>query len=258
MTPIQLYVWYLNIAAMVVLLVRFFTIGLFQTYRWFGIYLLADLTESLFFLYFLQTHALRLYAETYMAGQALKMFLSIFVLLELYRVSLASRPAIARFGRQTVGYALAAAAAIAVFGLLLDRSAPKDQPPLLYRYYAVERTMDLWALLFLVLITAFMLWFPVNLMRNAAFYLLGFMVYFSSQSAGLLVVNLLKHRYQTSVDAVMLSVSLGCLLLWIVALRRENEDQATVIGHRWDPSEAARLAGQLDAINASLLRLSRR
>ncbi len=258
MTPLQLYVWYLNIAAIVVLLVRMSSTGLFRTYRWFGIYLLADLTESLFFLYFLQTHALRRYAETYMAGQAVKMVLAVFVLLELYRVSLASQPAIARFGRQTVGYALAMAAAIAVTGLLLDRSAPKDQPLLLYRYFAVERTMDLWALLFLLLITAFMLWFPVHLMRNAAFYLLGFMVYFSARSAGLLVVNLLNHRYQPYVDAAMLSISLGCLLLWIVALRRENEDQATVIGHRWDASEVARLAGQLDAINASLLRLSRR
>ena len=258
MSPIELGAWYLNIAATIALAVRLSQTGLIRTYRWFGIYLLVDLTESMLFLYFLQIHALRYYAETYMVGQGMKMILSVFVLLELYRVALASRPAIARFGRRTVGYALATAAAIAALGLILDRSVPKDQPVLLHRYYVVERTVDVWALIFLLLITAFMLWFPIKLMRNAAFYLLGFMIYFSARSAGLLVVNLLTNRYMPAVDSIMLGISFCCLLFWVVALRREDQDEATVIGHRWDESAMARLASQLDAINAGLLRLSRR
>ncbi|HML16079.1 MAG TPA: hypothetical protein VK419_03600 [Bryobacteraceae bacterium] len=259
LSPIELDVWYLNIAATIALLVRLSGSGLIRRYRWLGIYLLVDLTESLLFLYFLRIHtprAYRSYAETYMAGQGVKMILAVFVLLELYRLALVSQPAIARFGRQSVGYALAVAAAIAAVGLLLDRSAPKDQPLLLYRYYAVERTMDVWALIFLVLITAFMLWFPVKLMRNVAYYLLGFIVYFSARSAGLLVMNLLTGRYTPLVNTAMLGISFCCLMFWAVGLRRENQDRTTVIGHRWDASAMLRLTRQLDAINASLLRLS--
>jgi hypothetical protein len=258
LSPIELDIWYFHIAGTFALVARLYQTGLIRTYRWFGIYMLVGLAGSTLNIYFLQTHRLRCYAETYMIGMGMKMIVSVFVLLELYRVALASQPAIARFGRQTVGYALVVAAAIAALGLILDRSAPKDQPLLLYRYFKVERTMDVWALTFLLLITAFMLWFPVKLMRNAAFYLLGFVVYFSARSAGLLVVNLLTRRYQPAVDSIMLGISLCCLLFWVFALRREDRDRATVIGHRWDPSAMDRLTGQLDAINASLLRFSRR
>lgn len=258
MTPIELTVWYFNIAATVALVGRLFFTGLFLSYRWFALYLLVDLTESSLHLYFLRIHALRKYGETYMAGQGLKMILAVFVLLELYRASLASRPAIARFGRQTVGYASAVAAAVAALGLIFDRAVPPNQPLLLHRYFMVERTMDAWALLFLLLITAFMLWFPVKLMRNAAFYLLGFIVYFFARSAGLLVLNLVPARYTPAVNTGMLGVSLCCLLMWVVALRREDEDQSTVLGHRWDPSALERLSKQLDEINASLLRPTRR
>jgi hypothetical protein len=258
LSPIQLDVWYFNIAAMVILLVRLLQTNLFRTYRWFGVYMLVNLAESMTFLYFLEIHSLRRYAVAYMVGQGMKMILSVFVLLELYRVALASRPAIARFGRQTVGYALGVAALIAALGMALDRSVPKDQPLLLYRYFKVERTMDIWGLTFLLLITAFMLWFPVKLMRNAAFYLLGFMVYFTARSAGLLILNLLPHRFTPAVDSVMLGISCCCLLFWAIGLRPEKADQSTILVHRSDPSAMAVLEKQLDAINASLLRLSRR
>lgn len=258
MTPIQLGVWHLNIAAGVILILRLWQTGLLTTYRWLGLYLGVDLVESLLFLYFLRIHSGNHYAETYMAGQGVKMVLSVFVLLELYRSALAGWPAIASFGRQTLWFALLLTSVIAVLGLILDRSMPSDQPVILYRYAAIERTMDVWALLFLLLITGFMLWFPVKLMRNAAIYLLGFIVYFSARSAGLLLLNVLAHRYTPVVDSAMLCVSLCCLLFWVVTLRRESEDRATVIGHRWDRSAAERLSAQLDAINTSLLRLSRR
>lgn len=256
MNPIELDVWYLNIAATVVLIARLFQTGLISSYRWFGFYLLVDLTESLLFLYFLQIHAYRAYGETYMAGQGVKMILVFFVLLELYRSALASRPAIARFGRKTVVYALAVAAPIAALGLVLDRSVPKDQPVLLHHYFSVERTMDGWALIFLILITGFMLWFPVKLMRNAALYVMGFMVYFAARSSGLLFVNLLPVRFTPQINTGMLGVSVCCLLGWAIALRRQDLDRTTVIGHSWDQSAMVRLSAQLDAINASLLRLS--
>ena len=83
--------------------------------------------------------------------------------------------------------------------------------------------MDVWALMFLPAHHRFYLWFPIKLMRNAAVYTLGFIIYFSSRSAGLLAVNLLPHRYLKKVDPAMLAVSLGCLLFWVAALRRRMQ-----------------------------------
>ena len=41
------------------------------------------------------------------------------------------------------------------------------------------------------------------------------------------------------------------------AERLEGEKVTTVVGHRWDPAAMDRVSGQLDAINASLMKLSR-
>lgn len=260
MSQIYLYAWYLKMAATGVLLARLISNGLFPIYRWFAFYLLADFAQSLLSLYFRPTNDQNAnrYAETYMAGQALKMVLIVFVLLEMYRLALSNHRAIARFGGQTIGYALLLTALVAGLFLNVARSAPRGRSLILHRFYLVERTVDVWALALLCLITAFLLWFPVKLRRNSVLYLLGFFVYFAARSASLLLVDLLPARDLSAISTAVLLVSLLCLIVWIVALRRDANDTVTVVGHRWDPSAAERLSAQLNAINASLLRLSRR
>jgi hypothetical protein len=45
-----------------------------------------------------------------------------------------------------------------------------------------------------------------------------------------------------------------CQLFWLFALGRQGEQKRVVVGHHWKPSDEQRLLGQLEAINASLLR----
>jgi hypothetical protein len=51
---------------------------------------------------------------------------------------------------------------------------------------------------------------------------------------------------------------MGCLLVWLLGLRREGESRTAVVGHLWNRAEADRLTEQLDAINDSLERLRRK
>ena len=117
--------------------------------------------------------------------------------------------------------------------------------------------MDLWMLVFLLLIGIFMSWFPVRLTRNGVLYISGFVLYFLARSLGLLLTNADPAMVHV-LDAAMLGVAIVCLVIWTVALRQTGEEVTVVTGHRWDPASVARLTGQLDAINARLIRFSRR
>lgn len=249
------WVSFADLAATLILIASLTFNGLHAVYRYFFAYLAADAIETSTALIFQQNH--KLYAEIYFAGQALKMFLAVFVVLEIYRIALAGQPALARFGKRTVLYVLAAAAVIAAAGFWMDRGASSARPAVLREFASFERTMDAWMLVFLLMISVFIFWFPVRMKRNGVLYISGFMVYFLARSVGLLLSNVAP-KLIAQLDTTMLAAQLLCLVLWTLALQPAGERVVTVIGHRWDPTAADRLKDQLSAINAALLRLSGR
>lgn len=248
-------IWYLNIAATLVLLGRLFATGLWRTYRWLFFFFVADTFQSLLLIASLGNR--NRYAEMYMGGQAVKMVLSVFVVLELYQLALASHPALAGFGRKTVGWLLVGSSMVAAGGLWMDSSVRPGQSTILHRFFTVERTMDFSVLIFLLLICCFMLWFPVRMKPNVALYIGGFVVWFLARSFGLLMANILSASFFHTMSNAMLAVCFGCLSFWSLALRRGGEFTTLTVGHRWNPAVMERLTGQLESINASLVRLSR-
>ncbi|HEX5431163.1 MAG TPA: hypothetical protein VFW83_04305 [Bryobacteraceae bacterium] len=248
------YIWYLNIAAGIALGARLVFCGLLSEYRALFCYLAADAVEALAQIWALPD--LTLYGWIYVGGQACKVMLAVWVVLDLYRLALSRHPALAKFGRRTVGYVLSIAAAISIAGLFLDGAAAPGGFPILRAFYRFERTMDSIVLVFLAIIAVFLLWFPVKMRRNVAIYIAGFLIYFFERWAGLLLVNLWPAR-NGQISVAMLSVSFACLVVWLALLRREKSDILTVTGRRRSGAEADRLAGQLDAINTRLVRFGR-
>jgi len=248
-------IWYFNFAGILALIVNLARNGLFRVYPFLFTYLTADAAQTTALL-LLRTHK-KAYSWTYVLSQPVKIVLAVLVIVELYRVALAQRPALARFGRNTVGQVLAAAAFLAIPLLMLDTSVPSGQPPVLHRINSFERTMDAGMLVFLIIICIFMAWFPVKMTRNGMLYTTGFVIYFLSRATGLLLTNLAPH-FQDRFDLAMLSVSFGCLLIWLVALRKAGEETTVVTGARRDPATMQRLTRQLDAMNARLAEIARR
>jgi hypothetical protein len=253
--PFESGIWYLYIAATVALLIRLWTSRLVHIYRWLFLYLVAGTLQQTVLLFVQKTT--NPFGWIYIAGQGLKIALVFFVVLELYRLALASQPALAKYGQKTAGVILCTAGGIAALGLLFDPTVPAGRSVILYRFFSFERTMDTWVLIFLLLIALFMIWFPVRMKRNVTFYLVGFMVQFLARSAGLLLLNVLSRRVEDVLNVVMLGISSICLLVWLFAFGEAGEKATTVVGHRWDPGAMDRLSGQLDSINASLMKLSR-
>lgn len=247
---------YLNLAAVLVLLVRLFALGLFRIYRSLFFYLLTYTLQFFATAIFPITSAA--YSYSYMVGESANVALSMLVVLELYRLALAGQPALAGFGRKTVAYAMALAAVVAAGGVMLDTIVPPGQSRFTHHFFTAERTLDFAILIFLLLISAFLIWFPVKVRRNIVLYIAGFAVFYLSRSFGLLMINLLPPASLSVVNNVFTVVSFSCLIAWLLGLRRESEDTTTTVGHRWNPAAMERLSGQLDAINATLVRFGRR
>jgi hypothetical protein len=247
--------WYVNMAAAAVLLVRLCTQGLVAGYPFLFAYLFADTLETLVLSAF--AHRPHIRTEIYFVGQTVKVALAIFVVLELYELALAQQPALARFGRRMLGYLFSVAAGFGLVNLLLEfEGADRKRGAFLVNFLRAERSVDLVAFIVLILIAGFLLWFPVRARRNVAVWLGGFLLYSFSRWTGLLLTNRYP-QFTHELYVVMQAASLACLVGWSLLLKRAGEKEIVVTGHTWDHAQAERLTVQIDAINSRLVRMAR-
>jgi hypothetical protein len=235
-------------------LARLMWLGLARRYGWLAGYLLADVLQSV--LTFGSKPYSLWYGSVFFATEGIKSIFSIGLSVQLWLLALRGYPGVARYGRRTAFYLLLGALALAAAGLLLQPPRSVNQGAFSHYFYAIEGALDSMVGLFLVTATLFLLWFPVKVSRNVALIMGGFVFTLAQEWAGLLLVNLYpKSMY--SVDAGMLILQFGCLIIWTAAIQIRGETTTTVTGHRWKPEEMERLLGQLDAINRRLEQASR-
>ena len=255
MAEMERVLWYLNFGATLILVFRFIQCKLFGIYRFLFLYWLVQaVTDIVMFPVPLRSD---LYAYLYLSFQTINLILAVCVVQELYEMALAGHPALAAFGRKSVLLVMGLAALFGAAGVVLDSTVLPGQYWRVHRFFTMERTMDFMILMFLLLISGFLLWFPVRVRRNITVYLTGFVLFYFSRSGGLLLANRLPHEFARSVSSVLEGLTLACLLVWIWGLRAEGERETTVTGHRWNAAAAGRLSLQLDEINTALARFAR-
>lgn len=257
MNPWEKAIWWLATGLTAAVLVKLLVGGLARIYKLFFCYLAWDLVSSLIGISL--TYNTNRYAYFYMGAQAVKIVIAAFLLVEIYSLALEGTPALAQFGRNTVGYILGAAGLFPVLGVFLDHSV-SGHPKLLTCFFLFEQTMDATMAIFLVLISLFMAWFPLRMRRNVIVYAGGFIVWSLSRSAAVHLANQFPGNLSATrvISSLQMCISLVCLLFWLIGFGREGESRTAVVGHLWDRAEAERLTQQLDAINNNLERLRRR
>jgi hypothetical protein len=247
---------YLNFIAELGLLWLLIQCKLYRTYRYLFFYWLVQAVTTLAILPVPSRTYLYLYM--YWCIQTISVVMAVFVVQDLYRIALLEHPAVAAFGRRSVMATLAFAGVIALSGIALDATIlPAGHYPAIHRFATFERTMNFVILLFLLLISGLLLWFPIKVRRNIVVYICGFVLFSASRSFGLLLANLLPQAATLTVSTILLALTLVCLLIWIVGLRPEGERTTATPGYRRDPEAMQRLSRQIDAINATLARFVR-
>ncbi len=238
-----------EIAALAMLCLRMWLAGLHRVYPYFFGYLVMELLQSL--IPVLVPLDSRLYRDTYVASQALIVAFYALVVLELYSKVLGDLTGIAAVSRRYIQIILALAIGIALLLLGVAQSRATVTGYLI----TFERTVLASLVVFVLLVTLFLVYYPVPLGRNIIVYLMGYAIYFLSRSTVGLVIDL-GHHWIRELSNVEMTVSVLCLTFWIFTLSREGETRRVVVGHRWNPADEQKLRAQLDAINASLLRTS--
>lgn len=238
-------------AALVGVFVRLWWTGLNRVYRYFFGYLIIEL---------LQTVALasvpfysNLYRDVWVATNGLIVCFYALIVLELYNVVLGDLAGIASTSRRYIKITLGLAI-LASLLLLSFEKAPKNMTG---QYFIFERAVVSSLVVFVLLITAFLSYYPVPLNRNVVAYFIGYAVYFLTKAAAVFIRNV-GYNWDRQMGTFFLIVYTGCLIFWMVALNRRGETRSLTIGHKWSPQEEERLLAQLKAINASLLRTARK
>ena len=165
---------YISIAATLLLVTLLAWRGLYRVYRWFFIYQVFNALESCVALVPIQD---RYMIGRYGVSQTIKTALAAFVVLEIYRLSLQERRALARFGRNVVGYALGISFLASLVRLFFYGNVPADQVVLHYTL-AVEGVVDSTIIIFICLMGLFLACFTVQMKKSLVAYFSWFRVLF--------------------------------------------------------------------------------
>jgi hypothetical protein len=239
----------LQIATLLALCLKMWWQGLYRTYAFFFGYLVLEFSQEL--IPVLVPVDSSLYRNSYVASQALILCSYALVVLELYAVILRNLEGIAGVARRYIKITLALAIVLSLLPLLLEKV-----PDTLTGYlFSFERPILSSLLFFVLLITVFLVYYPVPIGRNIIVYLIGYAALFIADGTFIFVNNLgyYQNRALSNVD---MGVSLSCFLFWLMALDRRGERKNVVVSHFLSGRDEQRLLAQLEAINATLLRSS--
>jgi hypothetical protein len=190
---------------------------------------------------------------------------SLALVYSLAKAVLAELPGVMRFSRVLLQIVFPTAIIIGLLTVRGEYSAagganysdPLDR--LLVVAFALDRAISMSALLVLLAILGFILWFPVKMPRNLAIFSVGFVVYFGLKTG----LSLLR-TYSTpgtfsrnTAQFVSNGISLVlvlCFIYWIVFIDPKGQTAAVRIGHSWRAKDQRRLLNQLESLDLALLR----
>ncbi|HLK22228.1 MAG TPA: hypothetical protein VKT81_24950 [Bryobacteraceae bacterium] len=242
----QLILFIAQAVLLVLLIARLWSAQLQRIYPFFFGYLLAELLRTAI----LAAVPYRgpAYPKVWVATE---LFVDCFyplIVVELYRVVLRDLPGIATAARRFI----AGTVVVATFGSLLLLRLEETPKNYVSVTFVIDRAVIFSMVIFILLVSMFLLYYPVRLSRNAVFYSIGYAVYFLTKAAGLFV-RTLGYYIAPLLGTAFFIVFDACLLFWILTLNKQGELSTVVLGHKWKNEDEALLLSKLKDINAHLL-----
>lgn len=250
----------------IALLARLVSLRLHRAYRAFFLFLCVQLLASIIDLVEsnLRRDQYPDYRLTWIPIQIALLVLSLWMVYALLIAVLAGLPGILRFSRKFLNTMFVVALGVAVWSARAEYGVSKALSfvtPLgrmVGLMFVLNRATCTAAVIALLGILCFILWFPVVMPRNLAVFSIGFAIYFSATATSWLTWSLGSNANLRVIDDVAMLVLTLCYGYWTVFLTRDGERMPVRLGHSWHKAEQQRLIGQLEAMNASLLRAARR
>lgn len=238
-------------AIMTALCIRLCLAGLYRVYPFLFSYLLASFL-SIGVSLAVPFDSL-LYRNSWLVTESVSICLYVLVVLELYSNVLHDTVGIASLSRRYIQIILG----IAITASLLLLEMEKTEGGTVAHLFVFERAIMFSLVLFLLLLTAFLVYYPIPLKRNVIVYVIGYAVYFLMKASAIFINNI-GYYWNRELSNVRMVACFACLVFWFFALNRRGEAKTVILGHQWNTQDEDRLLAQLKAINASLARTARK
>lgn len=250
-----------NIALCLALIIRLFVLRLHRVYRIFSLFLLSELLGSLLAsLKFFMPDLLPDYRIIWIVADSVIWVCTLWTIYALLAAVLTNLPGILGFSKKLLNGAFISAAILALLtaGPEYSVSGVATLPDPIARtvgiVFVLDRVLCTVALLVLVSILGFLLWFPVEVSKNLIVFSTGFLVYFAAKTALLLTSSMSSHESLRLVSNLIMFISGACFAYWTLFISQQGEIVPVRIGHSWHTRDQERLIGQLEGINAALMR----
>ncbi|MEX2263126.1 MAG: hypothetical protein WD696_14315 [Bryobacteraceae bacterium] len=229
-------------------------------YRWFFLFLIvsASRTAIMFPLSIGRTLFPALYAWIWLISSPLMWALYVLVVFELYGLVLKNHPGLRTMGRWVLHASLSLAVVVSAIAIASAWNTKDVKQRAVFLYLTLERGIDLCLALLLLLILAFLAWFPVPLAKNIVSHSFIFSAYFLSHTVALLVRNTGGESLTRMISTILLVVAAACQFAWLFLLSREGEERIVTTGYERPREQERVLVAQLSAMNESLVRAVRK
>lgn len=262
---------YVELCLGCVLVVKLLSLRLHRVYRYFCIFLLADISATLMWALDKRLRGTPFYFDYRIAWLGERGIEWVFTLLTVYALLgaiLAQLPGILKLSRKILKISFAVA-----FGIGLLTAFPEYQAAANTQTFhdrlahavaaaiVMDRVVASVALLTLLGILIFLILFPVQMSRNLVAFFSGFVVYSTLQACGQLALSLLSGGAPDFIRLVnMWSAVLvgGIFAYWTVFITKAGEEMPARMPVSWHRQHEDLLIAQLESMNASLLRAVRR
>jgi hypothetical protein len=201
--------------------------------------------------------ATNIYANLWMATEPVLWVFYVLVVLELYSLILQNYKGIASLGRWVLLGGLVIAVVLSVLTLSADMMTP-DRYPLLRQMLVIERGIVSSLVIFLLIISCFLAWYPVPLNRNVVVHCIVYAVYFLGVALLILLRNVVGDAVNRTMNILISGVTLVCLAFWFRFLSAEGEAVKVRLRPQPTAGEEEALVEHLAAINSTLLRAVRK
>jgi hypothetical protein len=245
----------LTLLGSVFTVVKLYRTGLYSRYRMFFLLFLFQIPNTIWPLFI--NYNSRSYQYFWTLTEPISWVLYVLVVLELYRLVLEKHRGLYSLGRWMMYVAIAVAVAISIASLL-----PRIKPttPLYSRtlgyFFAVQRGLYFSLVLFILLILVFLSRYPVHLSRNVLVHAALYSIYFLFGTLGVLLRTIFGNSIRDQVNLFLTGMSSICVFAWFFLLTRKGEESQTNIP-LFGPEQERRALEQLEALNATLLKVSR-
>jgi len=239
--------------------------GLFRRYRIFFLYFLFRIPYMTASLAIAHMKGLpggdgirsNLYYYLFLYSDPIFLLAYIMVVMELYGLVLERYKGLYTLGRWAMYGAIVISATISILTLLPKLGPTLSEPSkkMMYEVYA-ERGIDLALVIFILLIIWFLSKYPVTLSRNVVVHTMIYSIFFLSDALILLGRTLLGYHVGYSANIVATAIGSACSVAWAVLLTAKGEAVPQLPQIR--PEAEERILHQLDALNATLLKVSRK